>query len=312
MTAPVYRRADEQEARDLQTDDPYSITYPEIIAIADRNGTKVELIEQFDCIGGAMWSGHHYRKSPLVKSVRNIGNAMRYLLVTGKAELGLASSSFPAGISGVEVGAQEIHVSYIGMGGGGVGASICRANARGVLRAVCDPAGGSRLAGAEIWVPRRERVLIGVDDTDTPEAGATWTLAHNIGRAVEDDATRYISHTIVQLFPVPEKTKNCVSTVCEFATTEPERLVRLYRRLLEKYTLSPKTGMAVFRGFDPSPILGFARKAKRGYVSLQALEDAGGSDLSIEMDGKGIIGAIAAIPFYCNYTEALSLWNGSH
>lgn len=310
MTAPVHGRADEQEGMELLSGDPYSITYPEIIAIADRAGKNVELIELFDCIGGAMWSGHHYRKSPLVKGVKNVGSAMRYLLVTGRAELGLASSSFPAGICGVEVGSEEIHVSYIGMGGGGVGASICRANAKGVIRSVCDPAGGSKLAGAEIWVPRRERVLIGIDDTDTPEAGATWTLAHNIARAVEGDMTRYISHTIVQLFPVPERTKNCVSTVCEFATTEPDRLVRAYRRLLERYTLSPKTGMAVFRGFDPSPLLGFARKAKMGYVTLQELDRTEGGELSVVMDGKGIVGAVAAIPFYCNFKEALSLWNG--
>ena len=65
-----------------------------------------------------------------------------------------------------------------------------------------------------------QRVLIGVDDTDTPEEGATWTLVHNIARAVEDEQSVYLSHTIVQLFPVPYRTKNCVSIVVEFATTD--------------------------------------------------------------------------------------------
>lgn len=287
--------------------DPYAITYPEIIAIADSRGTNVELIEHFDCIGGAMWAAHHYRKSPLVKNLKNVGSTVRYLLRTGHEDLELASSVFPAGISGVEVTGREIGISYIGMGGGGVGASICRAGAKGVLRARCDPAGGSRLAGAEIWLPRRERVLIGVDDTDTPEEGATWTLAHNIARAVQNDATRYISHTIVQLFPVPERTKNCVATVCEFATTEPERLIHAYRVLLERYTLSPKTGMAVFRGFDPSELLEFGWSAKRGHVSFDRFPGCREGELGIEIDGRGIIGAVAAIPFYCSFEEALSV-----
>ena len=61
---------------------------------------------------------------------------------------------------------------------------------------------------------------------------------HNIARAVEDSESTYLSHTIVQLFPVAYRTKNCVSIVAEFATTEPERLVDHFTRLLDRYTLS--------------------------------------------------------------------------
>ena len=89
------------------------------------------------------------------------------------------------------------------MGGGGVGAAACRSDAAGVLRSRSDQAGGGKVAGATLWLPRRQRVLIGVDDTDTPEEGATWTLVHNIAKAVEDEQSVYLSHTIVQLFPVP-------------------------------------------------------------------------------------------------------------
>ena len=166
-----------------------------------------------------------------------------------------------------------------------------------------------RLAGSTIWLPRRERVIIGIDDTDTPEEGATWTLAHNIARAVEDDRSRYLSHTIVQLYPVPYRTKNCVAIACEFATSDADGLVRRYRDYLEDYTLSEETGMAVWRGFDPSPLEGFGARVKMGEVSpddLAALDDR----LSIVMDGRGVIGAVAAIPFYTRFEEALALWNG--
>ena len=117
------------------------------------------------------------------------------------------------------------------------------------------PPVGEKWPRATLWLPRRERVLIGVDDTDTSEEGATWTLVHNIAKAVEDEQSVYLSHTIVQLFPVAYRTKNCVSLVAEFATTEPERLTERFRELLEKYTLSEKTGMAVYTGFAPSAVL---------------------------------------------------------
>jgi methanogenesis imperfect marker protein 11 len=290
--------------------DPYTITYPQITAVTDREGSRVELIEFFDCVGGAMWARHHYAQSPLVRDARCVGNSMRYLLEPGEVTLALSGSRFPAGISEVRVSDAEIQVSYLGMGGGGVGASICRAKAPGVARCRYDDSGGGRVAGASIWLPRRERVLIGVDDTDTPEAGATWTLAHNLARAVEDEQSRYLSHTIVQLYPVAFRTKNCVSTVCEFATADAAGLIARFRRLLEEYTLSPHTGMAVFRGFDPSPLGEFGWKAKRGQVSEEDLHRIRDADLSIILSGRGKVGAVAALPFYTRFEEALELCSG--
>jgi len=293
--------------------EPYVIHYPKIVAVADEHGRNVELIEFFDCIGGAMWSKHHYAQSPLVRSVRCVGSTMRYSLKTGTVDLALEGSRFPAGISGCTVDAGEIAITYIGMGGGGVGAAACRSDAAGVTRSRSDPAGGGRVAGATIWLPRRQRVLIGVDDTDTPEAGATWTLVHNIAKAVEDERSVYLSHTIVQLYPVPYRTKNCVGLVAEFATTAPDDLVARFRSLLEKYTLSEKTGMAVYRGYAPSEELKeYGRQVKRGEVVPGLVERIRDPCLEIVMNGRGIVGAVAAIPFFTEYEEALMLCSGKN
>ena len=206
---------------------------------------------------------------------------------------------------------REIAVTYIGMGGGGVGAAACRADAKGVIRNRTDPSGGGKVAGSTIWLPRRQRILIGVDDTDTPEAGATWTLVHNIAQAVEDKHSICLSHTIVQLYPVPYRTKNCVSLVAEFATSEPQRLTKRFRQLLLRYTLSEKTGMAVYSGFTPSEkLLNFGRKVKRGEVRPELLENIRDDNLAIIMNGRGIIGAVAALPFFTRYEEALELCDG--
>jgi methanogenesis imperfect marker protein 11 len=293
--------------------EPYVIHYPRIVAVADESGRNVELIEFFDCIGGAMWSKCHYAKSPIVEDVRYVGATMRYTLKTGTADLALEGSRFPAGISACTVDEKEIAVTYIGMGGGGVGAAACRSDAAGVLRSRSDPAGGGRVAGATIWLPRMERVLIGVDDTDTPEEGATWTLVHNIARAVEDEHSVYLSHTIVQLFPVPYRTKNCVALVAEFATNDPEGLVLKFHQLLEKYTLSKKTGMAVYTGFTPSEdLLAYGRKVKRGEVETGLAASIPDPRLRIVMNGRGIVGAVAALPFFTMYEEALELCSGKN
>jgi len=291
--------------------EPYVIHYPRIVAVADAAGTTVELIEFFDCIGGAMWSKLHYAQSPLVEDVRCVGTTMRYLLKTGTVDLALEGSRFPAGISSSQVDGDEIAITYIGMGGGGVGAAACRSDAAGVLRSRSDPAGGGKIAGATVWLPRMQRVLIGVDDTDTPEEGATWTLVHNIAYAVEDERSVYLSHTIVQLYPVPYRTKNCVGLVVEFASNDPEGLVSRFHNLLEKYTLSKKTGMAVYSGFAPSEeLVAYGRRVKRGEIDAGELDSLKDPDLRIIMKGRGIVGAVAAIPFFTRYDEALELCSG--
>jgi methanogenesis imperfect marker protein 11 len=291
--------------------EPYVIHYPRIVAVADEAGNQVELIEFFDCTGGAMWSKHHYAQSPVVKNVRVVGQTMRYKVIPGTVDLALEGSRFPAGISSCKVEKSEIAISYIGMGGGGVGAAACRSDAQGVLRSRCDESGGGKVAGSTIWLPRMQRVLIGVDDTDTHDEGATWTLVHNIAQAVGDEQSVYLSHTIVQLFPVPYRTKNCVSIVAEFATTDIQGLTGRFHQLLEQYTLSQKTGMAVYIGFTPSEkLLEYGRNVKRGEIEPGVLDRLDDKNLRIIMNGRGIIGAVAAIPFYTRYEEALELCSG--
>ena len=154
---------------------------------------------------------------------------------------------------------------------------------------------------------RREgRVSEGRDETATPEVGATWALTNNRARAVENDHARYLSHTISQLCPIEQRTKSCVAVAIEFATTEPETLIANVQKLVEKYTLSDKTGMVVFRGFDPSPLEEYAWLVKQGEITLDQM-DAIRKYIDIRIPGSGIIGAAAAIPLYTRFEEALQL-----
>src|SRR5512136_2325928 len=106
--------------------EPYVIHYPRIVAVADEAGNQVELIEFFDCIGGAMWSKHHYAQSPVVKNGRVVGQTMRYMVTPGTVNFALEGSRFPPGIFSCKIEKSEIPITYIGRGGGGVGAAACR------------------------------------------------------------------------------------------------------------------------------------------------------------------------------------------
>jgi len=292
----------------LELDDPYVVVYKQIHAVVDDNAGRVELLERSNCYGGSAWARYHYSHGPLVKSSRALGEWFRYELVPGKADLDLVSSRRSAGIESVAVNGSEVAITYAGLGGGGVGATLTRARAEDVLRYDVTECGGGRIGRGTIVFPRRERMIIGVDDTDSKSDGATWTLIHNIASRVDRPEARYISHSLVQLFPVPTKTQNCVATVVEFACL-PERgeaMLSDFKALLRKYSVSSQTGMAVFRGYDPSSLLPFGQRCKRERVQIEdALEAARESGVQILMNGHGLIGAVAALPFCARPDESV-------
>jgi methanogenesis imperfect marker protein 11 len=197
--------------------DPYTVPYQAIYAVSNDEGSLVEIIEFSSCYGGSAWARYHYAKSPLVIGTKVIGNTIRYLCRAGNCDLNLEASHAAGGIRCVEVHGGEIEITYAGLGGGGVGATSCRAMADGVLAYDISESGGGKVGSGTIMVPKRSRLIVGIDDTDSKEVGATWCLAHNIASLVDCEAARYLSHSIVQLYPVPAKTQNCVSTALEFA-----------------------------------------------------------------------------------------------
>ena len=292
----------------LELENPYVVVYKQIHAVVDDEGRQVELMERSNCYGGSAWARYHYSRGPLVISSCNQGEWFRYMLNPGNVDQDLVSSKRSAGIESVKVSGSEVEVTYAGLGGGGVGATLSRARAEDVLRYDATECGGGRVARGAIVLPRRERMIIGVDDTDSKTVGATWSLIHNIAQKVDRPEARYISHSLVQLFPVPTKTQNCVSTVVEFACLpgRGEGMLGDFRALLQKYTVSEQTGMAVFRDFDPSELLAFGLRCKKERVSYEdAIEVAREAGVQIIMKGQGLIGAIAALPFNAQPDESI-------
>jgi tRNA(Ile2) C34 agmatinyltransferase TiaS len=79
-----------------------------------------------------------------------------------------------------------------------------------------------------------------------------------------------------------------------------------FKTLLGRYTVSEQTGMAVFRDFDPASLLAYGRRCKSERVLYEdALEAARQSGVQILMDGRGLIGAVAALPFFSRADESV-------
>jgi tRNA(Ile2) C34 agmatinyltransferase TiaS len=71
--------------------------------------------------------------------------------------------------------------------------------------------------------------------------------------------------------------------------------------------------MAIYTGFTPSEeLLAYGRKVKQGEVEAGLLASIRDPHLRIIMNGRGIVGAVAAIPFFTKYEEALELCSGKN
>ncbi|MDA0525777.1 methanogenesis marker protein 11 [Methanococcoides alaskense] len=297
--------------KEVELTDPYTIPYRGIYAVCDENNEYAEIIEHTNCYSGAAWSRFHYARSPLVQSARAVGNMSRYLVKAEVCDLTLKPSVAAAGFESVVVDGDEVSITYAGLGGGGVGATKCRALAQGVLRYDVGDSGGGKAAKGTIVVPRRQRVLIGIDDTDTKEEGATWSMTHNIATALNSNESVYLSHSLVQLFPVAAKTQNCVSTVLEFGCVSEEakkELLEDLKNALLKYSVSDETGMVVLSSFDASHMEEYSTMCRSGELTKDiAMEHARKNGVEVWLDGNGVIGALGSLAWFARPDESIDL-----
>lgn len=295
--------------------DPWVAPYKKILTMVDDD--MVELVEYHPCIGGSHWMVYQYkRSSDLVEGAERDGNKHTYLVKVGKTDLNLKPSFSAAGIEEVSVEGDEVKVTHAGLAGAGVGAAMCRGMAEGVKRVeLYDIGGGSKVGRAAVVTPKLQKVVIGIDDTDTKEKGATWTLANNIGVELSKMGFEYINHVIVQLYPHnPNKTQNCVAIALVFAVKPGERdkLIEEARKLFKEHTLSQKTSMAILDGIKiPEKLREYAIATKKSMMTLEEAEKTA-KELGIELievtGNHGKIGALAALGLYNDIEEAVKVY----
>ncbi|MEN4017205.1 MAG: DUF1743 domain-containing protein [Methanobacterium sp.] len=295
--------------------DPWISPYKKVLTMVD--GDQVEIVEYHPCIGGSEWVVYQYkRSSELVEKSKRDGNKHTFLVKVGKSDFNLKPSFSAAGIEEVSIEGGEVKVVHAGLAGAGVGAAMCRGMAEGVKRVeIYDIGGGSKVGRAAVITPKLEKVVIGIDDTDTKEKGATWTLANNVGIELSKMGFEYIDHVIVQLYPHnPNKTQNCVAIALVFAVKPGERdkLIEEAYKLFKKHTLSQKTSMAVLDGLEiPEELRKYAQSAKKSMITLKEAEKVG-KDIGIQFvevtGSQGKIGALAALGLYDDVKEAVKVY----
>jgi len=280
----------------------------QIICVLDHKAGLVQIYEEHSrgvCRGAAAWTAYHYRNtSELVLDSRMDGPRDVLLLRLGKGELKLTPSFSSAGIEEVALveDGKGIEITYAGLGGAGVGITQCRRTAKGVLSAeVLESGGGEKLGRCRFLFEAKLKLHIGIDDTDSKEEGATWSLGNELGYEMgRIEGVNYINHTLVQLYPyAPGKTTNCVSTVLTFAIPPEmkEDFIERFKGRLKETTTSEHTGMAVFQGIDiPQELKDFTEAARTRIVELDEIHEYKELVEIIPVTGnRGLIGALGAI-----------------
>lgn len=299
---------------------PWISPHNKIVAMFDDKNNVVELVEDHargTCIGGSAWSLYHYTKnSPCIFWSKREGTRIFYKIKPSIFQSTTLKPSYsPASIDFVIVENDKIKVSYSGLAGAGV-AALGRTMAKGVENVeIIERGGGERLGRVIITLPKKEKIIIGVDDTDRKDEGATWSLVNEISYRISLEMdVDYLEHSIVQLYPRnPYKTQNCVAISVSFAASpnKKAKLINNFEEMLRDFSLSDYTGMAIFEGIIFNErLMNYAKKAKTSMIEIQeTYEVASQCDvILLKVKGeRGLIGALAAIPYVENPDEAVRL-----
>jgi len=277
------------------------------LTLVDEEAGMVRIVEECSVKGTVEWDLWNRRRAAgIVRDVRVEGTTLTMDAEIGEREprFGPAAGELGAqALRSVEVRGDEVHTRWMGLAGAGYALKVCLAQAPGVKRARfggTGGTGGAHMAEVEVVTPVMRRLLVGIDDTDTKEEGATWALGLRLGEAIP--VGRFLEHRLVQLNPrVPEKTTNCVATCLSFAVApgELEEAKAFAFDYVRRHSVSDNSSVAFHVGLRvPESVLLFGRRAKGeflGWEEAERLARGAGVDLRTVTGQRGHIGALAAI-----------------
>ena len=278
-----------------------------LVTMVDEKNGIAQIIEHCSSKGPSEWDiVNRKRTGGIINDIRSEGTTIVMDTVIGDRDLrfGPASSTLGGqGISSLKIVGDTVHTVWKGIAGASVGVGACLPQAPGVIETIYPDQitmGGAKTLETEIVTPKMIRVVIGVDDTDTPEQGASWVLTMKLGR--ECPYGIYLDHKIVQLNPkAPNKTTNCCGTAVSFAVKEDElpKLIDFATEFVRKGTFSEDTVMAVCTGLKmPKDLEDWSWKAKSILYTVEEAEAAAernGVKIINVTGRKGTIGAVAAL-----------------
>jgi len=278
------------------------------LTLVDEKNEKVQIIETCSSVGPAEWDLVNRRRTGGVIESVDLKSTMLFTntrLGEGEMRLGPASQQLGAqGISAVRIEGDEVRTTWYGMAGASVGIGACLPACPDVLRTEYPDdfkMGGAHIAHVDIITPKYVRVVIGIDDTDTKEKGATWVAGLKLG--TQCPIGKFIEHKIVQLNPdAPNKTTNCCGTAVSFAVKESDipALIEYAVDFIRKESYSEDAVLTVYQGLKiPEPLAKFGWDCKsilfKPADAIKVAEECGVQIISLNGGDKGVIGAVAAI-----------------
>lgn len=278
-----------------------------LITLVDEAAGKVRIIEMCTAQGPVEWDAvNRWRAGGVVERIDIHGNWLIMDSIIGEKEVRFGPVSSMTGgqaLKGVRVKGGVVETSWAGLAGASIGIGACLPQAKGVIRTEYEnisELGGSTEIHVKIFTPEMRHLVIGIDDTDSSEKGATWALGLNLARSMPD--AFFLQHKIAQLnHHAPHKTTNCTSTAVSFAVL-PGKVagaIRYAEDFIEDGTVSDQTSMATWTGIEiPEEALRFGLRAKEIILTIEEADEvAKKSGIMLkEITGpRGKIGALAAI-----------------
>lgn len=287
-------------------------TATRLLTLVDLSAMRCRIVEDRTVLGAAQWAAANRRRAGgPVQGARCIGATLVTDALLGKAPGQAPEAAFGPAEEGkggealvdCHLRGKDVVTRWKGLAGAGLGLAASLGLAAGATEfraANLESAGGDRTVEMEVTTPGLARLLIGIDDTDTKESGATWALARKATEGIEDMAV--LSVRVVQLYPaVPTKTTNCVATLVEGAVAPwmKEAVKIQVRDRVERLAASDEPGLVFAEGIvfpRWGEAASFADRARRELVTAadaQAAAHALGAQVAL--DGRGLIGAMAAV-----------------
>ena len=275
--------------------------------LVDEGHGRAQIIEKCVAKGPGEWDIVNRRRTKgVIESIRMESNMLVMDTIIGERELNFGPVSSDVGGQGLmalKVEGDEVRTTWYGIAGASVGIGACIPQCPDVIRTEYPDdftMGGAHRAHVDIITPKMVRVIIGIDDTDTKEQGASWVAALKMG--TQCPIGHFIEHKIIQLNPkVPNKTTNCCSTAVSFAVKEEEipALIEYAVDFIRKESYSEDAVITVFQGLEvPAPLRDYGWSCKSVlYTTEDAVKVAEENGVQIiSVTGtKGVIGAVAAI-----------------
>ena len=275
--------------------------------LVDEEHGVAQIIEKCVAQGPGEWDIVNRRRAKgVITDIRMKSNMLVMDTIIGERELNFGPVTTDVGGQGLQalkVEGDEVRTTWYGIAGASVGIGACIPQCSDVIRTEYPDdfkIGGAHRAHVDIITPKLVRVIIGIDDTDTKEKGASWVTSMKLGTTCP--IGRFIEHKIIQLNPkVPNKTTNCCSAAVSFAVREEEvpALIEYAVDFVRKESYSDDSVITVYQGLHvPEALRDFGWSCKSVLYTpedaIRVAEENGVQIISVT-GTKGVIGAVAAI-----------------